>query len=72
MRCKSQVGGQVAGYVRTIQRRAEKLPGRVDDAKRMLAHWRARARRRVGDNPIKTIVGAFAIGLVLAKLVRHA
>ncbi len=72
MICRSQGCGHVAGVVRAIEERAGELPERVDDAKRALDHWSARTRRRVGENPIKVVVAAFAIGFVLARLARHA
>jgi hypothetical protein len=58
--------------VRAIEERAEQLPERVDDAKRALDHWSARTRQRISENPIKVVVAAFAIGVVLARLARHA
>ena len=69
---RSHGHGRMAGVVRAIEERAEKLPERVDDAKRRLGHWSARTHRRVGKNPIKVVVAAFAIGFVLARLARHA
>jgi ElaB/YqjD/DUF883 family membrane-anchored ribosome-binding protein len=72
MICGCQENGRVAGVVKAIEERADKLSRRVDDAQRELDDWSARTRQRVAENPIKVVVVAFAIGVVLARLARHA
>ena len=72
MTLKSQVAGQVAGVVSGIEQRAGTLPAYVDNAKKALADWDDGARRLARENPGTVIIGAFAIGLALARLARHA
>ena len=36
------------------------------------AGWRASARRLVRDNPAAVLIGAFVIGVALARVARHA
>jgi hypothetical protein len=44
----------------------------VREAQAALAGWGARARRFIRDNPGKTLIGAVAVGFVVAKAARHA
>ena len=69
---KSDVAGHVTDLVGQIQQRAEDLPGQVRDAQETLAGWGARARRFARKNPGTVLVGAFAIGFILARAARHA
>jgi hypothetical protein len=36
------------------------------------AGWRVSARRLVRDNPVAVLIGAFVIGVALARVARHA
>jgi hypothetical protein len=72
MTLKSQLADHVAGVVSQIEQRAEELPAQVDDVKETLADWGHRGRSFVKKNPGVSIVGAFAVGYLLAKLARHA
>jgi hypothetical protein len=64
---KSPVGSVVS----EIGRRAEELPARLMDARRTLSEWGGRTRRFVRKNPGTVVIGAFAVGFVLAKMMRE-
>jgi hypothetical protein len=49
----------------------ERMPERVEDARKALDGWRSDALRIVKKYPGRSILGAFAIGFVLAKIARH-
>lgn len=72
MSFKSGVTDRVAGMVDRIEQQVEDLPHRVRDTQETLAEWRHVARRFVRDNPGKALIGAFAIGFLLAKAARRA
>jgi hypothetical protein len=44
----------------------------VREAQAAAAGWDLRARRFIRDNPGKTLIGAVAIGFLIAKAARHA
>jgi hypothetical protein len=49
----------------------EKMPEHVEDARKALDGWRSHTLRMVKRNPGRSILGAFAIGIVLAKVARY-
>ncbi len=63
---------QVANIVDQIERRADELPEQVTDAKKALAGWGGEIQRFTRKNPGAVLVGAFALGFILAKVARHA
>lgn len=72
MNLKSDVVRHVAGLVEQIEQRAETLPAQARDAQKALSGWGTRARKFARKNPGTVLIGAFAIGFVLAKAARHA
>jgi hypothetical protein len=62
---------QVANVVDQIQRQADELPERVTEVTKALAGWGGEVQRFTGKNPGAVLVGAFAIGFILAKVARH-
>ncbi len=63
---------QVASVAREIEQRAEELPERAKKAQKAVSRWGDRAQHLARKNPGTVVVGAFAIGFLLAKLARHA
>jgi hypothetical protein len=63
---------EAAGVIHQIERRAEDLSARAGDARALLGSWAARARRFTRNNPGTVLVGAVALGFVLARAARHA
>jgi len=49
----------------------QRMPERMDDARRALGDWRHSALRTVRRYPGRSVLGAFAIGFVLAKIGRY-
>jgi hypothetical protein len=49
----------------------EKMPERVEDARKALDGWRSNALRVVKRYPGRSILGAFAVGFLIAKIARH-
>ena len=49
----------------------EKMPERVDDARKALDGFRAQGIKLVRRYPGRSILGALAIGFVVAKIARH-
>ena len=72
MTLQSRVADRLSGVVNGIEQRAEKLPAYVDTARKAVADRADGARRLARENPGTVIIGAFAIGLALATLARHA
>ncbi len=72
MTLKSELAGHVAGLVDQIEQRAETLPAQARDAQKTVSAWGTRARKFAQRNPGTVLIGAFAIGFVLAKAARHA
>ena len=63
---------QVASIASEIEQRAEDLPERVKDAQKTVQDWGHSARKFIRKNPGTVLVGAFAVGFLLAKVARHA
>jgi hypothetical protein len=72
MTLKSEVASRVAEVVGQIERRVDGVPAQMRDAQATVAGWGAQARRFARKNPGTVLVGAFAIGFILAKAARHA
>jgi hypothetical protein len=72
MTSKSPVADRVSRVIHRLEERAGDLPERVVDAQDALARWGTRARRFARDNPGTVLVGAVAIGFLLARAARHA
>ncbi len=69
---KPDAGGRVAGVIHQIEQHADALSEHAADAQKRLEGWEVRARRFVRDNPGTVLVGAVALGFILAKAARHA
>jgi hypothetical protein len=57
--------------IASIATELEKMPERVDDARKALDDWRSDTMRVVKKYPGRSVLGALAIGFVLAKIARH-
>lgn len=57
--------------IASIANELEKMPEHVEDARKALDGWRSEALRTVKRYPGRSIIGAFAIGFVLAKVARY-
>jgi hypothetical protein len=55
----------------SIANELEKMPDRVEDARKVLDDWRGDTLRVVKKYPGRSVLGALAIGFVLAKIARH-
>lgn len=69
---KSDGGGRAARVVHQIEQRAGDLSDRANDAQKLLGGWVTRARRFTRKNPGTVLIGAVALGFVLARAARHA
>lgn len=63
---------EVASIASRIGERADELMPDREEAEKMVAGWSNRARQFARHNPGATIVGAFAVGFLLAKAARYA
>jgi hypothetical protein len=72
MTSKPDIGSGVAGVIHQIERQADALSERADGAQKIFAGWETRARRFVRNNPGTVLVGAVALGFILARAARHA
>ena len=72
MTAKAPVATRVSGVIHRIEEGAGELPERVIDAQATVARWGAHARRFARNNPGTVLVGAVAIGFLLARAARHA
>jgi hypothetical protein len=64
--------GGVAGVIHQIEKRTEELSAHASDAQKLFAGWGAAARRITRNNPGTVLIGALALGFVLARAARHA
>jgi hypothetical protein len=55
-----------------IEQRAEEFSAHAADAQRVLATWGSRARRFTRNNPGTVLIGAVALGFLLARAARRA
>jgi hypothetical protein len=57
--------------ISSIASELEKMPERVEDARKAIDDWRNDALRVVKRYPGRSILGAFAVGFVIAKIARY-
>ncbi|HVU50340.1 MAG TPA: hypothetical protein VHL80_06620 [Polyangia bacterium] len=57
--------------ISSIANELEKMPERVEDARKAIEDWRDDALRLVKRYPGRSILGAFAVGFVIAKIARY-
>ena len=69
---RTDPGGRVAGVIHQLEQRADDLSDRAGDAQKLLGVWATRARRFTRQNPGTVLIGAVALGFVLARAARHA
>ena len=69
---KSDVRSRVTGAIHQLEQRADDLSDRAGDAQKLLGDWANRARRFTRKNPGTVLIGAVALGFVLARAARHA
>jgi hypothetical protein len=69
---KTGGGGRVAAVIHQLEQRADDLSGRAAGAQKVLAAWETRARRFVRNNPGSVLVGAVALGFIVARVARDA
>jgi hypothetical protein len=55
----------------SIAMELERVPERVEDARRALEGWRGDVAKMVKKNPVRTVLSAFAFGYVVAKVGRY-
>jgi ElaB/YqjD/DUF883 family membrane-anchored ribosome-binding protein len=68
MNLKSEVSNMTNKF---SEQRAE-LSDRADEVRRTIEDWGDRSRTFVRHNPGIALLGAFAVGFILAKAARHA
>jgi hypothetical protein len=57
--------------ISSIANELERVPERVEDARKALEGWKSDVEKMVKKNPVRTVLGAFAIGYVVAKVGRY-
>jgi hypothetical protein len=57
--------------ISNIANELERMPERVEDARKALEGWRSSGLRLVRKYPGRSILGAFAVGFVIAKIARY-
>jgi hypothetical protein len=57
--------------ITSIAHQIEKVPARVESARKTLDGWRGRTLRMVKRYPGRSMLGAFAAAFVFAKLTRY-
>lgn len=71
MTSKTDAAGRASGVIHQIAQHAGDVSAKVADAQKSVAAWGARARRFTRNNPGTVLVGAVALGFVLARAARH-
>ncbi len=56
--------------ISSIANELEKMPERVEDARKALDGFRSDALRMVKKYPGRSLLGAFAVGFVIAKIAK--
>jgi len=54
-----------------IANELERVPERVEDARKAMQGWKGRAEKMVKNNPMRIILGAVAFGWLVAKIGRY-
>lgn len=72
MTSNADADGRVAGVIDQIEQHADELSDRADEARKIVAAWGVRARRFARNNPGTVLIGAVALGFVLARAARDA
>ena len=49
----------------------ERVPERVEDARKAMQGWRGSVEKMVKKNPMRTVIGAVAFGWLVAKIGRY-
>ena len=49
----------------------ERVPERVEDARRAMEGWRGNIEKMVKKNPLRTVIGAVVFGWLVAKIGRY-
>ena len=57
--------------ISTIATEFERVPERVEDARKALDGWKGDVEKVVKKNPVRAVVGAFAAGYILARIGRY-
>jgi hypothetical protein len=60
------------GVLHEIEPRADQLSAHAGEAQNVLAAWGSRARRFTRNNPGAVLLGAVALGFLLARAARRA
>jgi hypothetical protein len=67
---------QVESFAEEVSGQVEHLPDRAEEARKMVGAWTedlaGRATKMVREHPGRSIIGAFLIGYVVAKVAKHA
>jgi hypothetical protein len=69
---KPETGARVSGVLHQLEERAGDLSAHAGEAQKIFAAWGTRARRFTRNNPGTVLIGAVALGFVLARAARHA
>lgn len=69
---KNSVSEKVKEASETVHSFAEDLPKRMEEARDVANDWKAKAETLIREKPGTCLIGAFAIGFLLAKVARHA
>jgi hypothetical protein len=72
MTTKPEVASSVAELIDHLQERGAALPAQVREAREAIGGWGAEARRFTRNNPAAVLIGAFVVGVLLARAARHA
>jgi hypothetical protein len=63
---------EVTSIAEKLGQTVEDVTGQVNDARAAARGWTKQARRLVQERPGTVLIGAVALGFVLAKVARHA
>ena len=60
-----------SSLVSEIAKELERVPERVEDARKAVDGWRGNIAKMVKKNPMRTVLGAVVFGWALAKIGRY-
>lgn len=60
-----------SSMITDIASELERVPERVEDARKAVEGWRSGVEKMVKRNPVRTVLGALAVGWFAAKIGRY-
>jgi len=67
----SKASERESSLVSEIANELERVPERVEDARKTVQGWKGGVEKMVKKNPVRTVLGAVVFGWLVAKIGRY-